>query len=627
MTPRSDVVLKRCFDIVASLGGLILLTPLFAVVALLIRLDSPGPILFRQPRVGRGFTIFTILKFRTMVADASNRGGTLTAGADPRITRVGAVLRLLKIDELPQLINVLRGDMSLVGPRPEVPRYVEMFRADYREILTARPGITDLSSLKYRNEAAILGRVPRPEEYYVSTILPDKIQLAKEYLRHTSLAFDVRVILRTLMSLFAGHIPLGVRHRASKKGEIVARRSVVLFRVVCVVLTATLAEAGSAVMSAYLARRSMMASIPDFTDEQVSYYVSRHHPMLGWGPAFDDQARVVRLEPRFDPAYPAVAGWSFTGIGDERVMNETVGADPGTPPCVSTYGDSFTAGSEVDDNKTYPHVLGVKLGCRAANYGVPGFGTDQALMLFRAQREKDAAPLVILGHISEDLLRNVNQYRNLLDPGNHSALVFKPLFTLFDGGLRFQPIPVQTDADVRAFRQRPDSFLQHDAFRSRPRREFPYSLSLIRWALTDFHVRARLAELPRFVTFYDPTHPSGAFALTAAIMRAFSDEARATGREAVVVLVSAGRDFAHYRKTGRWINEELGEVLERAGVRVIRTGPQMVARLGSDDPCILFRNCFQHFNARGYELLASVIADYVRTQTAVHTRSVRGNSS
>lgn len=207
MTPRSDVVVKRCFDIVVSIGGLILLAPLFAVVAVLIRLDSPGPIFFRQPRVGRGFTIFTILKFRTMVADASSRGGTLTAGADPRITRVGAALRLLKIDELPQLINVLRGDMSLVGPRPEVPRYVEMFRADYREILTARPGITDLSSLKYRNEAAILGRVPRPEEYYVSTILPDKIQLAKEYLRHASLAFDLRVILGTLKSLFAGQNP------------------------------------------------------------------------------------------------------------------------------------------------------------------------------------------------------------------------------------------------------------------------------------------------------------------------------------------------------------------------------------------------------------------------------------
>lgn len=371
----------------------------------------------------------------------------------------------------------------------------------------------------------------------------------------------------------------------------------------------------------------MMASIPDFSEEQVSHYVSRHHRTLGWGPAFDDEARVVRLEPRFDPAYPAAAGWRFNGNGDERVMDEAAGAISDVSPCVSTYGDSFTAGSEVDDNETYPHFLSVKLGCRAANYGVPGFGTDQSLMLFRAQRTMDVAPLMILGHISEDLLRNVNQYRNLLDPGNQSALVFKPIFTLLDDRLRFQPIPVQTDADVRAFARRPDSFLQHDAFRSRPRREFPYSLSLIRWALTDFHVRAHLAELPRFASFYEPTHPSAAFALTAAIMRAFSDEARGMGREAVVVLIPAGRDFAHVRKTGRWIDQELADALERVSVRVIRAGPQMIARLGSDDPCSLFRNCFQHFNARGYELLASVVADYVRTQTALHKQSVRGNSS
>jgi lipopolysaccharide/colanic/teichoic acid biosynthesis glycosyltransferase len=161
-------------------------------------------VFFRQARVGRGFKIFIILKFRTMVSDAAQRGAELTSGADSRITRVGAVLRLFKIDELPQLVNVLRGEMGLVGPRPEVPRYVERFHADYQDILTTRPGITDLSSLKYRNEAAILGRVDQPEDYYISTILPDKIRLAKEYLRHHSLLFDVGLIVRTVGSIVLG---------------------------------------------------------------------------------------------------------------------------------------------------------------------------------------------------------------------------------------------------------------------------------------------------------------------------------------------------------------------------------------------------------------------------------------
>jgi len=194
---------KRVFDVTGSLLGLMLLWPVLILTAILIKVESTGPVFFRQERMGRGGRPFYIFKFRTMFQDASERGGLITFGSDPRITRVGRVLRKIKVDELPQLINVLRGDMSLVGPRPEVRKYVELFHEDYGQILRIKPGITDLASLKYRDEAAILGRFENPEEEYVRRVLPDKIQLSKEHLNHSSLFFDLYVILKTLVKLLA----------------------------------------------------------------------------------------------------------------------------------------------------------------------------------------------------------------------------------------------------------------------------------------------------------------------------------------------------------------------------------------------------------------------------------------
>ena len=194
--------MKRAFDIIVAIVGLLLLSPLFLFVALLIKLDSPGPIFFRQERMGKRFKPFFIYKFRTMVQDAPRWGGPITFGADSRITRVGRVLRRTKIDEFPQLINVLRGEMSLVGPRPELRQYVELFRQDYEEIVRVTPGITDLASLHYRYEAETLGNSPNLEEEYVRHILPEKIRLAKEYMRRSSLFFDISLILKTLAKLF-----------------------------------------------------------------------------------------------------------------------------------------------------------------------------------------------------------------------------------------------------------------------------------------------------------------------------------------------------------------------------------------------------------------------------------------
>jgi lipopolysaccharide/colanic/teichoic acid biosynthesis glycosyltransferase len=191
-------IAKRFLDVLLSSLGLILLSPLFICVALAIKADSKGSVFFRQERIGQGLQPFWIYKFRTMVADAHLLGRQITAGQDHRITRLGRYLRTTKIDELPQLINVLRGEMSLVGPRPEVRKYVDMFRNDYEEILAVRPGITDLASLKYRDEQTKLGCAADPEQEYVQHVLPDKIVLAREYARRSSFLFDMSLILKTL---------------------------------------------------------------------------------------------------------------------------------------------------------------------------------------------------------------------------------------------------------------------------------------------------------------------------------------------------------------------------------------------------------------------------------------------
>jgi lipopolysaccharide/colanic/teichoic acid biosynthesis glycosyltransferase len=195
---RSLLMLKRAFDIVVSLTGLLLVLPVLMVAAILVKLDSRGPVLFRQDRVGRNFRKFRLFKIRTM--RVNNTDIAITCGADPRITRVGKALRSLKIDELPQLWNVLCGDMSFVGPRPEVPRYTRMFHDDYAQVLTVRPGITSAASLKYRDEAGILGQVDDPMDYYVRVILPDKLRLEKEYIKRCSLRYDLSLILATLQA-------------------------------------------------------------------------------------------------------------------------------------------------------------------------------------------------------------------------------------------------------------------------------------------------------------------------------------------------------------------------------------------------------------------------------------------
>lgn len=189
---------KRIFDFVTAFWGLLLLAPLFTILAAAIKLDDGGPVFFRHERVGRGGKPFGMYKFRSMRVDASKIGGPLTVGGDPRITRVGRWLRKSKLDELPQLWNVLRGEMSLVGPRPEVSKYVALYTPEQRAVLRVTPGITDPGSIRFRDEEQLLAQAPDPERAYIETIMPEKIRLNLEYAARATFWRDIGVIFATL---------------------------------------------------------------------------------------------------------------------------------------------------------------------------------------------------------------------------------------------------------------------------------------------------------------------------------------------------------------------------------------------------------------------------------------------
>lgn len=193
---------KRLIDVVGSLAGLVLASPLVVAAAIAVKLSSPGPVIFQQQRLGRFGRPFVMYKFRTMRhAPRPPESSLVTAGGDKRITSVGRFLRRYKLDELPQLVNVLKGDMSLVGPRPEVEKYARCYPAEYERILSVRPGITDLATLAFRNEEQILARSSEPERAYIAEILPAKIRLYLRYLEEQSLRTDLSILLRTVRSV------------------------------------------------------------------------------------------------------------------------------------------------------------------------------------------------------------------------------------------------------------------------------------------------------------------------------------------------------------------------------------------------------------------------------------------
>jgi lipopolysaccharide/colanic/teichoic acid biosynthesis glycosyltransferase len=196
--------MKRGLDIISSSVGLVMLSPVFLVIAILMKVTSPGPVFYRANRVGQHGQLFKLYKFRSMVANADRTGAKITRAGDPRITTLGRVLRRTKLDELPQLINVLRGEMSLVGPRPEDPKYITYYTIDQRKLLEYRPGITSVASLAFRSEEELL-QGDNFEVAYIESILPTKLDAELEYLKHPTLLSDIKVIIQTIFSFLESH--------------------------------------------------------------------------------------------------------------------------------------------------------------------------------------------------------------------------------------------------------------------------------------------------------------------------------------------------------------------------------------------------------------------------------------
>lgn len=193
--------MKRLFDIIASGLGLIILSPLFLVVAVWVKLDSPGPVFYKQIRVGRNNKDFFLYKFRSMRVGSDKKGLITIGGHDPRVTRSGYYIRKYKLDEFPQLINVFKGEMSLVGPRPEVRKYVDLYTPEQMHVLDVRPGITDLASIRYRNENELLEQASDPEQYYRDVVMQDKLRINLEYVRNHSFLGDIRLIFNTFIAI------------------------------------------------------------------------------------------------------------------------------------------------------------------------------------------------------------------------------------------------------------------------------------------------------------------------------------------------------------------------------------------------------------------------------------------
>lgn len=199
-------MLKRMFDIVVALFGLALFSPFMLVIAILIKLDSRGPMFYRAPRVGKDGKPFRMYKFRTMVANAASIGPAITVDEDPRITRIGARLRQVRLDEIPQLINVLRGEMSMVGPRPEAPYYVEMYSAKQREILKVKPGMTGPAQIAFRHEEESLSNPETLDDEYMNVILPPKLALDMAYIKRQSLFLDIKILFQTAWALLTDRL-------------------------------------------------------------------------------------------------------------------------------------------------------------------------------------------------------------------------------------------------------------------------------------------------------------------------------------------------------------------------------------------------------------------------------------
>jgi hypothetical protein len=371
-----------------------------------------------------------------------------------------------------------------------------------------------------------------------------------------------------------------------------------IFSGVVFLLSLMLFEMGSFVAIGILVHKGWMAFIPEFTEVQKDLYFRDRDTILGWafvtdstwGPATDSEGLIHTPIARPDPA------------------SATLGA-----PCASAYGDSFVYGTETSASGSYPHHLALLLGCAIHNFGVPGYGSDQGVMLFRAQARVDSAPVVIFQHLTENVLRNVNRYANLLYPG--SPLRFKPRFVLSEDSIVYLAAPVSSDADFQRVIDNPDSALTPDGLLDRPRPGFPFTGALLLWLTTDIKLRARVTGVPVEANYYSAGHPARGFDVTVAIMSAAVSDASEHGKRGVVLLQTTRQGLIHARDTGRWMDQTLYDTLRARGLPVIHAGPRVLATLGDRHPCELFEECVQtHLNSEGNYIVATIVADYLRTE-------------
>ena len=367
---------------------------------------------------------------------------------------------------------------------------------------------------------------------------------------------------------------------------------------VLVLLVVVPIELGSLVAARILAQQNIVLSAPDA--DGYEEYLEQRDPALGW------------------PAPEVIGTWEYDLIGSRIIPSFP---DPQSPACVSVYGDSFTWGDEVSPAEAYANVLAVMLGCRVNNYGIGGYGTDQAYIRYQSN-EQDRPPTVVLGHFSDNIVRNVNQLRDFYA---HSRFGFKPRFILDgQGELKLVPIPTLTaDQYLSAF-DSPEQFLPYEHFKpGRPGgpilARFPYSMTVTR-ALAHYRIQARLRGIPSYGPFYSEQHPSDGLAVTAAIVRAFFSEAQNRGQVPLFMLIPDIKDLELLEKGEEAPYLPLIEWLQRSGIDTIDAGPAIMSYLAGRDICDLYVACgHSHFNGEGYAILAHLVYETMAKQGLIQS--------
>jgi len=375
------------------------------------------------------------------------------------------------------------------------------------------------------------------------------------------------------------------RQRPRSKGN--PRLAALTIAIVAIVL-----ETVSYLGDRYLVGRGVIYEPPDGNRLRA---IAELHPdlRLGWpSPEIFGKGDYDRSGSRVNPSFP----------------------DPDQDACVSLYGDSFTWGSEVSNESAWSHVLSRSLRCRVANFGVQGYGTDQAYLRFK-YNERDRAKVVVLGHFSENIVRNVNQYRRLLMEVDGYGL--KPRFILEHGSLELVPLPALSAEEYAAMTRHPGSVLVHDYLlpggpAGTTRIGFPFTISLLK-TLANFRIRAQLSGEPYWAAFYRRGHPSQALELTSTILQAFDHDARLSGRTPVIVVIPFLLDLRIYQRDGTWVYQPLLEDLHAAGIDALNLGEGLADFLGEKDPCTLYVDCDRgHFNPDGNALVAKLVAQRLR---------------